>query len=87
LHKAPLGTYDLHVINLDGANLRYANLRGANLRGASLSSADLSGADLSGADLSFASGITNEELEQQAASLEGAIMPNAQKYEDWLKNK
>jgi hypothetical protein len=66
LQKAPLGSYDLHVINLDGANLSKANL---------------SNADLSGADLSYASGITNEELEQQAKSLEGAIMPNGQKYE------
>jgi hypothetical protein len=31
--------------------------------------------------------ITNEELEQQAASLEGATMPNGQKYQDWLKSK
>ena len=29
----------------------------------------------------------NEQLERQAASLEGAIMPNGQKYEDWLKSK
>ena len=32
-------------------------------------------------------GFTNEELEQQAASPEGATMPNGQKYEDWLKSK
>ncbi len=44
-------------------------------------------ADLRGANLSEALGITNEELEQQAASLEGATMPNGQKYEDWLKSK
>ncbi len=44
-------------------------------------------ADLSGANLSEALGITNEELEQQAESLEGATMPNGQKYEDWLKSK
>ena len=25
--------------------------------------------------------------EQRAASLEGATMPNGQKYEDWLKDK
>jgi hypothetical protein len=43
--------------------------------------------NLSGADLSYAEGITNEELEQQAASLEGATMPNGQRYQDWLKSK
>jgi hypothetical protein len=34
-----------------------------------------------------APGITAEKLEQQTYSLEGAIMPNGQKYEDWLKDK
>ena len=70
------------------ANLRAANLREANLGVANLGVANLSGADLSGADLSGAKGITNEELvDQQAASLEGATMPNGQKYEEWLKDK
>jgi hypothetical protein len=32
-------------------------------------------------------GMSNEELEQQAASLEGATMPNGHKYDDWLKTK
>jgi uncharacterized protein YjbI with pentapeptide repeats len=59
----------------------------ADLRGANLSGADLSGADLSGADLRGAKGMTNEELEQQVGSLEGATMPDGQKYEDWLKSK
>jgi len=45
-----------------------------------LSEADLSRADLSEADLSGAVGITNEELEQQAASLKGAIMPDGSKH-------
>jgi uncharacterized protein YjbI with pentapeptide repeats len=44
-------------------------------------------ANLEWADLSEVRGITNEELEQQAASLEGATMPNGQKYEDWLKDR
>jgi uncharacterized protein YjbI with pentapeptide repeats len=52
-----------------------------------LSGANLSGADLSGADLSGAVGITSEELEQQAKSLEGATMPDGCKYEDWIKDK
>ncbi len=85
------------VIELHGANLGeidlsglVANLSGASLSGAILSDADLSGAylrgaELKGANLNNAQGITNEELEQRAASLEGATMPNGQKYEDWLK--
>ena len=44
-------------------------------------------ADLRGANLSEALGITNEELERQAASLEGATMINGQKYEEWRKSK
>jgi uncharacterized protein YjbI with pentapeptide repeats len=72
---------------LSGANLSEANLRGADLIGVDLSDANLSAANLIGADLSGAEGITNEELEQQALSLEGATMTNGQKYEDWLKSK
>jgi hypothetical protein len=34
-----------------------------------------------------ATGITNEQLEQQGSTLEGATMPNGQKYEDWIKSK
>ena len=52
-----------------------------------MSGAILSGANLSGANLSGAVGITSEELEQQAKSLEGATMPDGQKYEDWLKSQ
>ncbi len=43
-------------------------------------------ADLREANLSGAEGITKEQLDQ-AESLEGATMPNWQKYEDWLKSK
>jgi uncharacterized protein YjbI with pentapeptide repeats len=46
--------------------------------------ADLSGANLSNAYLKDAT-VTEEQLEQ-AESLEGATMPNGQKYEDWLKD-
>ena len=59
----------------------------ANLRGADLRDADLRDADLRTADLTAARGVDIEELEQQAFSLEGATMPNGQKYEDWLKDK
>jgi len=73
---------DLSEANLSNADLVYADLSGADLF-----DADLSDADLRYADLSDAQAITNEELEQQAASLKGATMPNGQKYEDWIKSK
>jgi hypothetical protein len=75
--RAKLGGAQLFDADLSGADLKKADLRKALLRGA-----DLSGADLSGANLSGATGISNEELEQQASDLDGAIMPNGQKYED-----
>ena len=62
------------VLDLRGAYLGEANLRAANLSAAHVSETNLRGG-------------TNEELEQQAKTLEGATMPNGQKYEDWLKSK
>jgi uncharacterized protein YjbI with pentapeptide repeats len=83
-----LNRADLSGAGLSGANLRYADLSDADLSDADLSSADLSGAylsdaNLAGADLSDAEVI----IEQLAACkpLEGATMPNGQKYEDWLR--
>jgi hypothetical protein len=32
-------------------------------------------------------GESNEELQQQAASPEGATMPDGQKYEEWVESK
>jgi uncharacterized protein YjbI with pentapeptide repeats len=72
---------DLRGADLRGADLRGADLREANLRGADLSDANVIGANLENANLSGADGITNAELAQQAVSLEGADMPNGQKYE------
>src|SRR5215217_5487217 len=77
---------DLSNADLSGASLLGADLRDANLLGADLRDANLNGADLENANLSGADGITNAELEQQTVSLEGADMPNGQKYEDWLKS-
>ena len=79
------GTY------LSGAYLSRTNLSGvfleeADLSGANLSKANLREADLSGANLREAKGVTNEQL-SAAISLEGATMPNGQKYEDWLKDR
>ena len=69
-------------VNLSKAYLFWTTLKGANMSGAILKGANMSRANMSGA-----SGITNEELEQQAHSLKGATMPNGQKYEDWLEDQ
>jgi uncharacterized protein YjbI with pentapeptide repeats len=102
LFRVNLNGANLRGANLWGADLRGVNLIGANLVGVKLFEADLQGAilrasnfelanflgaDLNQADLTHAQGVTNEQLEQQASSLEGATMPDGQKYEDWLKSK
>jgi hypothetical protein len=51
-----------------------------------MSDADLREANLAVADLHRATGWTVEQLEL-AESLEGATMPNGQKYDEWLKSK
>jgi uncharacterized protein YjbI with pentapeptide repeats len=63
-----------------GAGLRKADLRDANLQGANLQGANLTNANLSGANLKGAN-VTDEQL-ASSKSLEGATMPNGQKYED-----
>ena len=77
---------DLSRANLLKANLSTAHLRRVNLRGADLRAADLRGADLRGADLSWTRGWSYDQL-RAAAGLLGAIMPNGQKYDDWLKDR
>jgi hypothetical protein len=101
LDRANLNRADLTDANLSNANLSKAhlfrtNLRrtvlsNANLSGAYLRNADLTGADLTDANLSNANfrkaeGVSCQQTEQ-AESLEGATMPNGQKYEEWLKSK
>jgi uncharacterized protein YjbI with pentapeptide repeats len=83
LSKAVLSDADLVGADLRKANLSDADLSEANLISAYLTDADLTDADLTDADLT----VTNEQLEQQVSTLEGATMPNGQKYEDWLKSK
>jgi hypothetical protein len=75
---------EVHMVDTNLSNVQLVN---ADLRRADLRGADLRGADLRGADLEGSNGITGEELEQQAASLEGATMPNGQKYEYWRKDR
>lgn len=91
LPGANLPWTNLSNADLSNADLHGANLSEANLSNANLSNANLSGADLSGAHKLAADGsqqvVPNEELEEQTKSLEGATMPNVQKYEDWLKGR
>jgi hypothetical protein len=75
----------LEDIVLSHATLSDASLFFADLSDANLFIADLVGADLSDANLEGARA-TEEQLEQ-AKSLEGATMPNGQKYEDWLNDR
>jgi uncharacterized protein YjbI with pentapeptide repeats len=82
----------LHEARLTGATLTRADLGGADLSETDLSGTNLSGADLietdlSDADLHDARGVTEEQLEETAKTLQGATMPNGQTYEDWLKSK
>jgi uncharacterized protein YjbI with pentapeptide repeats len=74
-----------HLAN--GADLTAIDLRDARLTPTKLSGINLIGADVSHAYLAGVVGITNQGLEQQTEHLEGATMPNGQKYEDWLKSK
>lgn len=86
---ANLRQADLHDANLDGATLKSANLKDTMLQGASLDDANLRYADLEGAVLEDGASedANNELLNQQGAHLRGAIMPNGQKYEVWLRDK
>jgi uncharacterized protein YjbI with pentapeptide repeats len=103
LSRAHLGGADLDDARLRDAKLNGAYLYDTDLSGADLSGADLSdakgrfesgarmrGANLHGTDLSRANltnaVVTKEQL-QEAESLEGATMPDGEKYEDWLKDK
>jgi hypothetical protein len=90
LYDSDVISKDKPVVSLLAANLREArlsearlgeaNLKGADLSGANLHKVNLKGADLSEANLKGAAGITNEELEQMAYSLEGTIMPDGSKH-------
>jgi uncharacterized protein YjbI with pentapeptide repeats len=88
LLDADLGGTWLHGVDLTDADLRGASLRNARLqsnpdlriKAVNLSRANLSGADLSGANLSEAKGVTEEQLEEQAKTLQGATMPDGSEH-------
>jgi uncharacterized protein YjbI with pentapeptide repeats len=71
LRRTDLNDADLSNANLQQADLREADLEGANLEGANLSEAELEGAI----------GVTVEELEEQAASLEAVTMPDGTEHD------
>lgn len=81
-HAKLINTDRDEPISLKGAILEGADLQGADLEGADLREARLNGANLSGANLRGAT-VTHEQLET-TSSLEGAIMPDGSKYENWL---
>jgi hypothetical protein len=87
LSDANLSGAVLFAANLGEVHLSHAHLPFANLNEADLSGADLEGANMRSADLRGVRGITNEDLDRQASSLEGATMPDGQKYEEWIKSK
>jgi uncharacterized protein YjbI with pentapeptide repeats len=81
MYGAHLQSTDLTNADLSGAGLENADLRDSTLLGTDLNDADLEGANLKGAD-----GWETQQL-TLAMSLQGATMPNGQKYEDWIKDK
>jgi uncharacterized protein YjbI with pentapeptide repeats len=86
---ANLRKTSLQNASLEEAKLKSANLEGAMLQDASLQDANLRDANLRGAILETdASADTNTKLlTQQGAHLQGATMPNGQRYETWLKDQ
>ena len=80
LQGANLSGAYMSRVNLNGANLQYANLIRTELDEASLNDADLNRANLTEANLKGATHITIKELEKQAKSLQGSIMPNGSRH-------
>jgi uncharacterized protein YjbI with pentapeptide repeats len=67
--------------------MQNTHLVGADLRDANLTGTVLNDTNLSGANLSNATGKTADQLDGQAASLRGAIMPDGRRYEDRLQGE
>ena len=76
LSDADLIGAELNHADLRGAILSYVDLNDAYLIKSNLNDAELWKADLSGTNLADAQGVTEEELEEQAKTLEGATMPD-----------
>jgi uncharacterized protein YjbI with pentapeptide repeats len=80
LQNAFLQDAFLQRANLEGVNFQRADLQYAFLQEANLQEANLQGANL------YRATVTDEQL-ADAQSLQGAIMPDGQTYEDWRKEK
>jgi uncharacterized protein YjbI with pentapeptide repeats len=85
LSGADLSESILNRATLDHTDLSNADLNGTLMHRTDLTLANLKGAELTGAGLNGAE-VTEKQLEE-AKSLQGATMPNGQKYEDWLKSR
>lgn len=96
--SANLKMANLRGADLRGADLRYADLRETDLRGADLRRIFLRPNLLAETEVEMGKNLEkdNDEIEQQVGSppnhkdvplLQGATMPNGQKYEDWLNNE
>jgi uncharacterized protein YjbI with pentapeptide repeats len=77
---------DLQNADLSHANLSKSRLVRANLEGVDLKDANLEGADLRHATLNSRFRMSGIVQLSEARSLEGATMPNGQKFEEWLKD-
>jgi uncharacterized protein YjbI with pentapeptide repeats len=75
LYEASLINKEHPVVSLVGVRLR-----GADVSDLELHDANLSGSELVDANLSGATGVSEEQLEEQAKLLEGAIMPDGSKH-------
>jgi uncharacterized protein YjbI with pentapeptide repeats len=85
LSGTDLSGADLRDANLSGAymvgtNLIVTDLTGANLAGSLMEQANLAGADLAGANLTGAVGITDAQVEGEAALLRGTILPSGKRH-------
>ncbi len=80
LSNATLRETNLSYAYLYKADFSHAYLKEADLSKAYLEGANFSNATISQANLTGARGITIEELEKQAKSLAGAIMPDGSKH-------
>ena len=81
LTEASLARSQPDRADLTDAHLPRADLTDADLSNANLRLADLRGANLEDAKLEDATGVTVEELEEQAASLEAATMPDGTEHD------
>jgi uncharacterized protein YjbI with pentapeptide repeats len=86
ISHASFASADLSGADLSHALLLFSDLGGANLRNATLTKAILTKSHFDDANLRDAKGWTKKQL-TGLTRLEGATMPNGQKYEDWLKGK